>query len=133
MDRSIPTQLRFLATVGDGARHTSCRGPISQTAGAHLLQPLQQKPLLFAFVPLCKSVGQVHYRVIASGQGTHWTECYHHRAGVRRLRQAWPKMHIILHVDDHFVNPRLLALHHEDEQLDFLFWLDANKALIPKD
>lgn len=69
MDRSIPIQLRFLATVGDGARHTSCRGPNSQTAEARLLQPLQQKPLLFAFVPLCKSVGQVHYRVIASGQG----------------------------------------------------------------
>ena len=51
---------------------------------------------------------------------------------VRHLRQAWPDTHIVLRGDGHFANPELMALCHEDDQLDFIFGLAGNKALTPK-
>ncbi|OBS07861.1 hypothetical protein Thpro_020004 [Acidihalobacter prosperus] len=50
---------------------------------------------------------------------------------VRRLRQAWPDTHIVLRGDGHFSNPELMALCEEDAQMDFLFGLAGNPALVP--
>lgn len=51
---------------------------------------------------------------------------------VRRLRQTWPDTHIVLRGDGHFANPELMALCHDDDQLDFIFGLAGNKVLTPK-
>jgi len=46
-----------------------------------------------------------------------------------RIRQQWPKTHIILRGDGHFSNPALMQLCIDDGNMDFIFGLAANKVV----
>lgn len=48
------------------------------------------------------------------------------------IRQFWPDTPIVLRGDSHFANPELMALREQDKEVDFLFGLASNKALMPK-
>jgi len=46
-----------------------------------------------------------------------------------RIRQQWPKTHIILRGDGHFSNPALMQLCLDDGNMDFIFGLAGNKVV----
>ncbi len=48
---------------------------------------------------------------------------------IRRIREFWPRTHIILRGDGHFSNPCLMQLCLDDGRMDFIFGLASNKKL----